>query len=106
MVRASAVRSAPSAGHMQNQTPTGTRQARTETPREAPLRRAMGLVHATAMVVGIILGASIFVQPSEITRLVPNPRGLLLVWLGAGLLTFCGALVCAELTNGFPRAGG
>ena len=66
----------------------------------------MGLVHATAMVVGIILGASIFVQPSEITRLVPNPRGLLLVWLGAGLLTFCGALVCAEFSSIFPQTGG
>ena len=30
-----------------------------------PLRRAMGLRHATAMVAGIILGASIFVQPAE-----------------------------------------
>jgi APA family basic amino acid/polyamine antiporter len=66
----------------------------------------MGLSHATAMVVGIILGASIFVQPSEIARLVPNPRGLLLVWLAAGALTSCGALVCAELASAFPDTGG
>jgi APA family basic amino acid/polyamine antiporter len=66
----------------------------------------MGLSHATAMVVGIILGASIFVQPSEITRLVPSTRGLLLVWLAAGALTLCGALVCAELTSAFPHTGG
>lgn len=70
------------------------------------LRRTMGLPHATAMVVGIILGASIFVQPSEITRLVPSTAGLLLVWLVAGLLTFLGALVCAELTTVFPKTGG
>ena len=70
------------------------------------LRRSMGLSHATAMVVGIILGASIFVQPSEITRLVPSSRGLLLVWLAAGALTFCGALVCAELASAFPQTGG
>ena len=66
----------------------------------------MGLAHATAMVVGIILGPSIFVQPSEITRLVPSATGLLVVWLGAGLLTLCGALVCAELTAVFPHTGG
>ena len=66
----------------------------------------MSLAHATAMVVGIILGASIFIQPSEITRLVPSTRGLLLVWLAAGALTFCGALVCAELSSAFPDTGG
>jgi APA family basic amino acid/polyamine antiporter len=66
----------------------------------------MSLVHATAMVVGIILGASIFLQPSEITRLVPSAAGALLVWLAAGALTFCGALVCAELAAVFPQTGG
>ena len=70
------------------------------------LRQSMGLVHATAMVVGIILGASIFIQPSEITRLVPSTRGVLLVWLAAGVLTLCGALVCAELSAVFPSTGG
>ena len=70
------------------------------------LRRTMGLPHATAMVVGIILGASIFVQPSEITALVPSLRGLLLVWLAAGALTFSGALVSAELAAAFPATGG
>ncbi len=71
-----------------------------------PLRRSMGLSHATAMVVGIIVGASIFVQPSEITRLVPSTKGLMLAWLVAGALTLCGALVCAELTAAFPQTGG
>ncbi|HKF21022.1 MAG TPA: amino acid permease [Candidatus Angelobacter sp.] len=70
------------------------------------LRRSMRLAHATSMVVGIILGASIFIQPSEITRLVPNTRGLMLVWLAAGALTLCGALVCAELSSAFPATGG
>jgi len=58
------------------------------------------------MVVGIIIGASIFVQPSEITRHVPAVGGLLLVWLLSGILTFFGALVCAELASAFPKTGG
>ena len=66
----------------------------------------MGLVHATAMVVGIIVGASIFVQPSEITRLAPTTSGAMLAWLAAGGLTLCGALVCAELASVFTRTGG
>ena len=40
---------------------------------ESGLRRAIRLPHATAMVVGTIIGASIFVQPSEITGQVPEP---------------------------------
>ena len=66
----------------------------------------MRLSHATAMVVGIILGASIFIQSSEITRLVHSTRTAMLVWLAAGALTFCGALVCAELSSVFPETGG
>ncbi len=72
----------------------------------AELKRSMGLGHATAMVVGTIIGASIFVQPSEITRQVPSVTGVFLVWAVSGLLTFFGALACAELTSAFPRTGG
>jgi len=72
----------------------------------AELTRAMRLPDATAMVVGIIIGASIFVQPSEITRLVPDPSGIVLVWTVAGVLTLVGALICAELSSAIPRTGG
>jgi APA family basic amino acid/polyamine antiporter len=58
------------------------------------------------MVVGIIVGASIFVQPAEVNRHVPSLAGILAVWLVAGLLTFFGALVCAELSAALPRTGG
>jgi basic amino acid/polyamine antiporter, APA family len=70
------------------------------------LRRSMGLIAATSMVVGIIVGASIFVQPSEVTRLVPNRSGVILAWLVSGVLTLCAALVCAELAHRFPETGG
>jgi APA family basic amino acid/polyamine antiporter len=70
------------------------------------LRRSMGLTAATSMVVGIIVGASIFVQPAEVTRLVPNRNGVILAWLVSGLLTLCAALVCAELARLFPDTGG
>ncbi|SPE41820.1 Amino acid permease-associated region [Candidatus Sulfopaludibacter sp. SbA3] len=68
--------------------------------------RPIGLLHATAMVVGIIIGASIFVQPSEINRHVPTISGVLAVWLAAGILTLFGSLVCAELSSVYPRTGG
>jgi APA family basic amino acid/polyamine antiporter len=70
------------------------------------LRRAIELPQATAIVVGIIIGASVFVQASEITAKVPSLAGVTLVWVVAGLLTMAGALVCAELASAFPRTGG
>jgi len=72
----------------------------------SPPDRPIGLLHATAMVVGIIIGAAIFVQPSEINRHVPTVPGVLSVWIAAGILTLCGALVCAQLSAAFPRTGG
>jgi APA family basic amino acid/polyamine antiporter len=70
------------------------------------LTRAIGLPQATAIVVGIIIGASVFVQASEITAKVPSLAGVTLAWIAAGLLTMGGALVCAELSSAFPRTGG
>jgi APA family basic amino acid/polyamine antiporter len=76
------------------------------TSRDTELERGIRLHHATAMVVGTIIGASIFVQPSEITGPVPSLSGAALVWLVAGILTFFGALVAAELASVFPESGG
>src|ERR687885_2625267 len=70
------------------------------------LARTMGLTQATAMVVGTIVGSSIFVQPSEVSRAVPSFGGMLLVWIAAGALTWFGASICAELSSAYPRTGG
>jgi APA family basic amino acid/polyamine antiporter len=70
------------------------------------LTRAIGLPQATAIVVGIIIGASVFVQASEITNFVPDPLAVVAVWVVAGLLTMAGALVCAELASAMPQTGG
>ena len=71
-----------------------------------PLLRTIGLTQATAMVVGTIVGSSIFVQPSEVSRAVPSFGGMLLVWVAAGALTWFGASICAELSSAMPRTGG
>jgi basic amino acid/polyamine antiporter, APA family len=70
------------------------------------LTRSIGLVQAVAMVVGTIVGSSIFVQPSEVSRAVPSFAGMALVWIAAGALTWFGASVCAELASAYPRTGG
>jgi APA family basic amino acid/polyamine antiporter len=97
LLRRSLVAALPRCGRLGGLPGSATRPA---------LNRSIGLLHATAMVVGIIVGASIFVQPTEISRHVPSVAGMFLVWVLAGLLTFCGALVCAELAAAFPATGG
>ena len=58
------------------------------------------------MVVGTIIGASIFVQASEVTGAVPSVSGVLAVWIVAGALTLVGALITAELAAAVPDSGG
>ena len=70
------------------------------------LARSLTRVNATAMVAGTIIGASIFVQPSEIARHLDTPLSIMAAWVTCGVLTLFGALVCAELASAFPQAGG
>jgi APA family basic amino acid/polyamine antiporter len=72
----------------------------------AELPRSLTLLNATAMVAGTIIGASIFVQPSEIARHLETPAQIMIVWAACGVLTLFGALVCAELASAFPQTGG
>lgn len=70
------------------------------------MRRVMGITRSTALVAGTIIGSSIFVQPSNVTSLVPSVGGVIAVWVASGVLTLFGALVCAELASIFTRSGG
>ena len=70
------------------------------------LPQTLTRLNAVAMVVGTIIGASIFVQPSEIARYLASPGEIMLVWLACGVLTLFGAFVCAELASAFPQTGG
>jgi APA family basic amino acid/polyamine antiporter len=72
----------------------------------AALTRTLRLPHATALVVGTILGSAVFVQASELTEHVPRIWAVLLAWSVSGVLTLFGALACAELASAFPRTGG
>src|SRR5262245_7353304 len=58
------------------------------------------------MVVGTIIGASIFVQPSEVTRLVPFMNADFWMCAICGCFTLFGSLVCAELASSCPQTGG
>src|SRR5436305_11010240 len=70
------------------------------------LERGLGLLDATMIVVGSMIGSGIFITSAESSRLVGAPGWLLAAWALAGVLTITGALCCAELAAIWPRAGG
>jgi APA family basic amino acid/polyamine antiporter len=70
------------------------------------LVRGLGLLDATMIVVGSMIGSGIFITSAESARLIGAPGWLLLAWAVAGLMTITGALCCAELATMMPRAGG
>ena len=72
----------------------------------AKLVRGLGLLDATMIVVGSMIGSGIFIVSAESSRLVGAPGWLLVAWALAGVLTITGALCCAELAAMWPRAGG
>src|SRR5437899_6511949 len=76
------------------------------TDRSSSLVRGLGLLDATMIVIGSMIGSGIFITSAESARLIGSPGWLLLAWAVAGLMTITGALCCAELATMMPRAGG
>jgi APA family basic amino acid/polyamine antiporter len=72
----------------------------------AKLVRSLGLLDASMIVVGSMIGSGIFITSAESARLVGSPGWLLIAWALGGVLTITGALSCAELAAMWPRAGG
>jgi len=70
------------------------------------LSRELGVTHATAIVVGTIIGSGIFLVPAEMMQAVGSARLVYLAWLVGGVLSFAGALTYAELGAMKPQAGG
>jgi basic amino acid/polyamine antiporter, APA family len=75
-------------------------------PASAELSRDLGVSHASAIVVGTIIGSGIFLVPSEMMQDVGSAKLVYLAWIVGGLLSFFGALTYAELGAMRPQAGG
>ncbi|HEY4287499.1 MAG TPA: amino acid permease [Puia sp.] len=69
-------------------------------------KRSLGLLDATMIVVGSMIGSGIFIVSADITRSVGSAGWLILVWVLTGLLTLTAALSYGELSGMFPKAGG
>ena len=85
---------------------TGERLATIHAQGSAELPRRLGFLDALSIVVGIIIGAGIFLVPNLVARELQSPARILGVWVFAGVISFFGALACAELGTAFPATGG
>ena len=72
----------------------------------ASLRRGLGPFDGAAIIISNVVGSGIFILPAFVAQGVPNPVGMLSVWLAGGVLAFAGAMAYAELAALRPRAGG
>lgn len=72
----------------------------------ATLDRAIGLLAATLLVIGGIIGSGIFLTTGSMAAVLPSPTLLILAWGLGSLFALFGALTYAELSAMFPRSGG
>jgi len=70
------------------------------------LQRSLGLIDATSIVAGSMIGSGIFIVTSAMARDVGSAAWLLVIWLITGLLTMSAALSYGELAGMMPNAGG
>src|SRR5512136_2354212 len=70
------------------------------------LVRGLTPIHDGEVVVGKVVGTGIFLKAGIMSQVTGAPLWMLLAWVVAGLLSFAGALVYAEIGSMFPRAGG
>ena len=73
---------------------------------QSELPRSLGLLDALSIVIGIVIGGGIFIVPNLVARELRSASLILAVWALAGILSFFGALACAELGAMLPATGG
>lgn len=70
------------------------------------LRREIGGLHATGIVLGSIIGVGIFLTPSKVAAQAGSPGLALALWAIGGLIAMAGALCMAEVGARYPTSGG
>jgi APA family basic amino acid/polyamine antiporter len=70
------------------------------------LKRSLGLIDATSLVAGSMIGSGIFIVSAAMARDIGSAAWLLVIWLVTGLLTMSAALSYGELAGMMPTAGG
>ncbi|MGA8270963.1 MAG: amino acid permease [Candidatus Sulfotelmatobacter sp.] len=70
------------------------------------LVRGLSLLDSVLLLVGGIIGSSIFLTAKDIAGPLPQPMLFLLVWVIGGVISLFGCVAFAELGSMFPESGG
>jgi amino acid transporter len=70
------------------------------------LIRGLGFWAATALVIGSMIGQSVFLVASDIAREVNSATTVIAIWVVGGAVVLFGAFCYAELGAALPEAGG
>ncbi|HJP63100.1 MAG TPA: amino acid permease [Mucilaginibacter sp.] len=72
----------------------------------AQLERKLGLWAAISIVIGSVIGSSIFMKPATMAAQLSSPLMLLAVWVVAGVVSLFGGMINAEVGCAMPETGG
>jgi APA family basic amino acid/polyamine antiporter len=70
------------------------------------LVQGLGLISATTLVIGSMIGSGVYIVAAQISKDVDSPALLIMAWVVTGFLTIVGALSYGELAAMMPKAGG
>jgi basic amino acid/polyamine antiporter, APA family len=77
-----------------------------EEEKPSEFRRTLGLLDATLLVSGSMIGSGIFIVTADMTRMVGSSGWMLAMWVLTGVITIFAALSYGELAGMMPKAGG
>lgn len=78
----------------------------TEKTKKTELVRGLTLTATIMIVAGSMIGSGIFRKPSIMAQQLGSPELLIIIWIAAGIITFIGALVNAEIASMIDATGG
>src|ERR1043165_1104932 len=76
------------------------------TEQQIGFKQSLGLIDATMIVAGSMIGSGIFIVSADITRNVGSAGWVIAVWVITGFMTITAAVSYGELSGMYPKAGG
>ena len=73
-------------------------------PSNTQLVQGLGLLDATTLVMGSMIGSGVFIVAADIGRQVGSPGLMMMTWVVTALMSLAGALCYGELAAAMPHA--